>query len=288
MSKKLSEVFTELTEAANEDEALEDEEADIIDNMTIENWIDSQPLSSHFDIEKNYAESFNINLSEAKKNLEVIVKKYEVEGNDIPTLIKQLKKYRRTLKGESKIKITQSIDELIKAYSAHLDSNIDKIYWINKYKSTIQDMTCTEDNIIKLSYVTEEETRRELIDVLCKYWEAKIEKTDMPYNTEFCSLSKTMSDSKREFKRIIKKYMKSVSTKDIIKHEILKSVCENNGISSRQIHERLPKNLFNRTSPTIISKMAKTMNITNVNGAFYKLNDDIKKDIYSYTAAFID
>ena len=30
------------------------------------------------------------------------------------------------------------------------------------------------------------------------------------------------------------------------------------------------------------------MNITNVNGAFYKIHDDIKKDIYAYTAAFID
>jgi hypothetical protein len=34
--------------------------------------------------------------------------------------------------------------------------------------------------------------------------------------------------------------------------------------------------------------MAKAQNITAVNGAFYKFSDDIKKDIYSYTAAFID
>tara|TARA_R110002051_G_scaffold245994_1_gene305605 strand:- start:116 stop:685 length:570 start_codon:yes stop_codon:yes gene_type:complete len=34
--------------------------------------------------------------------------------------------------------------------------------------------------------------------------------------------------------------------------------------------------------------MAISCNVTNVNGAFYKFSDDIKKDIYAYTAAFID
>ena len=38
----------------------------------------------------------------------------------------------------------------------------------------------------------------------------------------------------------------------------------------------------------MITKMAVSQNITNVNGALYKFSDDIKKDIYAYTAAFID
>jgi len=288
MEEKLSTTFEDLKEIALEDEQLASEEQQLIDSLKIENWIDSQPLSSHFDIEKKYAQEFNINLTKAKKELNLTVKKFEVEGNDIPTVIKGLRKYRRTLKGESKLEVTESIDNLIKAYSEHLSKSIDNIYWIKKYKSVLNDMTCSEDNIIKLSYVSEESTRREIIDVLCKYWENRIDKKDMPFNSEYAKLNKSMSNSKREFKSILRKYMTGISTKDIIKHEILKAVCEDNGISSRQIHERLPKNLFNKTSPTIISKMAKTMNITNVNGAFYKLNDDIKKDIYSYTAAFID
>ena len=38
----------------------------------------------------------------------------------------------------------------------------------------------------------------------------------------------------------------------------------------------------------MIVKMAKSQNITTVNGALYKFSDDIKKDIYAYTAAFLD
>ena len=71
--------------------------------------------------------------------------------------------------------------------------------------------------------------------------------------------------------------MPSQSPKDVIKEEILKAVCEEPGISSRQIHERLPRHLFKRTTPSIISKMAKTQNITAVNGAFYKFSNEIKK-----------
>ena len=38
----------------------------------------------------------------------------------------------------------------------------------------------------------------------------------------------------------------------------------------------------------MISKMARSANVTIVDGALYKMSDDIKKDIYAYTAAFID
>ena len=59
------------------------------------------------------------------------MKKYEIEGRDIPLMIKELRIYRRTLKGEPKIAVTKSIDNLINAYSNHLDENINKIYWMN-------------------------------------------------------------------------------------------------------------------------------------------------------------
>lgn len=38
----------------------------------------------------------------------------------------------------------------------------------------------------------------------------------------------------------------------------------------------------------MISKIARSANVTIVDGALYKMSDDIKKDIYAYTAAFID
>ena len=50
----------------------------------------------------------------------------------------------------------------------------------------------------------------------------------------------------------------------------------------------MPRNLHDKSSPQIIAKLARDENITSVDGAYYKLNDDIKKDIYAYTAAFID
>ena len=97
-----------------------------------------------------------------------------------------------------------------------------------------------------------------------------------------------MTSMKREFKHSIKNMKISKSQKETIFDHILKSVTEEPGISSRQIHERLPKRLFKKTSPSMISKIAVGNDITHVDGSFYKFNDDIKKDIYAYTAAFID
>ena len=272
---------------ADEEETLVEEQKRLSDELK-RSWLSEQNTTNHFDIEKKFAVEHNISLSDAKKQLNDDFKKYEVEGKDIPSLIKELKDYRRTLKGEQKIAITKSIDNLIKGYASHLDNTIDRIYWISKYKPVVKEMVCSEEQLIKLSYIHDENTRRDAIDSLCKYWEARLDRAEIPYNSDYSSLTKEMTNSKKEFKKIIKEHMPSISPKDVIKQEILHAVCEEPGISARQIHERLPKNLFKKTSPSIISKMARTQNITTVDGAFYKFSDDIKKDIYAYTAAFID
>ena len=111
--------------------------------------------------------------------------------------------YRRTLKGKEKERLTDSIDNLIKAYSAHLDKSIDKIYWINKYKPLKKDMVCSESDLVKLGNIDDVETRRELIDKLCKYWEVKLDRKDMPLNKEYVSLSKEMTKSKKKFKSLL-------------------------------------------------------------------------------------
>jgi|TARA_R100000030_G_scaffold76132_1_gene59181 hypothetical protein len=287
VAEKDSEKFEELAEVARRKEAAEDEQRRITEDMK-RKWLSNTTLEDHTTLEKKFAEDFRLTLSDAKQELRYNLKKFEIEGNDIPKTIKELKKYRRTLKGEEKSKITNSIENLIKAYSDHLDKSMDSIYWIRKYKPVLKDMTCSEDNLIKLSYVNDETTRRELIDVLCKYWEARVEKDGMPFNSEYSKLTKTMTNSKREFKRILKKHMKTTSQKEILKQQITTIVCEESGISARQIHERLPESMFKKTTPSIIAKMAKQSNITNVEGSFYKFSDEIKKDIYAYTAAFID
>ena len=282
-SSKLQEAAVIADEAAE----LEERQKELTADMQ-QKWLHTAPITDHFSIEKKFAKEFEVSLSDAKKMLKNNLKKYQIEGNDIPQMIKQLKKHRRTLKGEQKVAITASIDGLIKAYSDHLDKSIDSIYWIAKYKPALKDMNCTEDHIIKLSTITDEDTRRNLIDSLCKYWENKLDRNDLGFSPEYAAISKQMTKDKREFKRLIKSHINPVTQKDIVSSHIIKAVSEEPGISSRQIHERLPINLFKKTTPSIISKIATTSNITHVNGAFYKFSDDIKKDIYAYTAAFID
>jgi len=259
--------------------------------QAIKSWLVGQPISNHFDIEKKYAEENKLSLTDARKTLNNQVTKYEIEGKDIPAIIKDLRMHRRTLKGEIKIDLTKAIDGLIDAYSDHLSKSIDEIYWINKYSPLVKNMTCSEDEILYLSKIDDENTRRDVVDALCKYWEAKIDINKITYGDAYAVLHKEMRNAKKEFKSIVRKqksYLKNWSEKDEIKKYIVYHVCEEPGISVRQIHDRLPSKLQKKTTSTIISKMATTQNITNLNGNLYKFSDELKKDIYSYTAAFID
>jgi len=277
----------EAAELADQEEALAEERRRITDGMK-NAWLSEQPLSSHTDIAKKFAEEHRLTLSDAQKHLSTDLKKYEIEGKDVPALIKELRDYRRTLKGQEKIAVTKSISNIITSYSDHLDKSIDKIYWLRKYKPALRDMSYNEEKIIKLSMVKDADTRRDIIDILCKYWEDKLERNGMPFNVEYARLTKGMSTHKRDFRNTLNKYMVNIGPKEILKRHIMRLVCEEQGVSSRQIYDRLPANIARKTSPAIISKMAKSENITNVNGALYKMSDDIKKDIYAYTAAFID
>ena len=289
--RELSEMYGDLAENAEEVDVETQKTKEKAKNLMILNWLGEQPLSSHFDIEKNYARENKISLSEARKALESPLVKYTIQDKSIPDIVKDLRYHRRTLKGDTKVEFTQSIDNLIDAYSDHLSKSIDKIYWVKKYKPIVQDMVCSEDNLLSLSKIDDEDTRREVIDTLCKYWEAKIDRNGLRYGYDHSVLTKEMTSAKKEFKKILKnqkKYLANWSEKDEIKKQILTYVCDDPGISVRQIHDRLPRPLQKKTSPTIISKMATSQNITNVRGQLYKFSDEIKKDIYAYTAAFID
>ena len=269
-----------------------DEQGDKIENLTNEvknaSWLHNKPIRSHEDIAKDYAEEFNIDLTNAKKALFLKPTRYEIQGHDIPSIIKQMRKYRRTLKGQKKIDFTNGIENLIKGYSDHLDECVDNIYWISKYKTSVREMTLNEDKIIKLSKIEDEGTKRKMTDVLCKHWEAKLDRQELNIGKEYSALTKTMTESKKRFKQLLKENPISATPKQEIKKAILKSVCSRPGISSRQIHESLPKKLHDRTTTSIIAKLAREENITSIDGAYYKINDDIKKNIWAYTAAFID
>lgn len=282
-----AEAYRQLADKEDDIEEVKEEITRIKDSIGKE-WLETQPIRSHDDIAKDYANYANINLTDAKKTLFEYPKKYEIEGKDIPALIKGMRKYRRTLKGDTKVAFTKSIDNLIDDYADYLNKCIDSIYWVKKYKIPLRQMNYDENKLIKLNAITSEERKREVVDVLCKYWEADIERKGLMFGKEYAVLTKEMKLLKKQFTQLIKETPISASPKDTIKKAILDTVCNNPGISSREIHDSLPRNLYNRSSPQIIAKLAAEQNITNVDGMHYKINDDIKKNIWAYTAAFID
>jgi hypothetical protein len=259
-----------------------------LDNIKASEWLESNPLRSDDELAKLFANTRQINLTQANEMLFNYPETYMIKGYDVPSIVKEMRLFRRTLKGETKVNFTNAIDNLIDGYSDHLNKCIDSIHWIKKYKRPLKDMVCNEKQLKKLNSIKNEETRREVVDCLCKHWEARLETKDLSFGKEYASLSKQMANEKRKFKKILKETPIRATPKDEIRKAILKSVCSNPGVSSRQIHETLPKKLKDRSSPQIISKLAKDQNITNVDGAYYKINDEIKKNIWAYTAAFID
>jgi len=287
MVSEKGQAYRQLADKEDDIEEVKEEITRIKESIGKE-WLETQPIRSHDEIAKDYANHANINLTDAKKTLFEYPKKYEIEGKDIPALIKGMRKYRRTLKGDTKIAFTKSIDNLIDDYSDYLNKCIDSIYWVKKYKIPLRQMNYDENKLIKLNAITSEERKREVVDVLCKYWEADIERKGLMFGKEYAVLTKEMKLLKKQFTQLLKETPISASPKDTIKKAILDTVCDNPGISSREIHDSLPRNLYNRSSPQIIAKLAAEQNITNVDGMHYKINDDIKKNIWAYTAAFID
>ena len=67
----------------------------------------------------------------------------------------------------------------------------------------------------------------------------------MSLGPEYAQYSKQMSLSKKEFKNIYKNY-NTKTVKDVLNDTITKMVCESPGISSREIHDRLPDNLMRK------------------------------------------
>ena len=97
--------FRALGDKSDEIEIIEGEMEDITGKTAA--WLDEQPIMSHFDISKNYAKEFKTNLTEARKALFTNLKKYEIQGHDMPSVIKQMKLHRRSLKGDTKVKFTK-------------------------------------------------------------------------------------------------------------------------------------------------------------------------------------
>lgn len=248
-------------------------------------------IQSEHEIVKRICKEYNINASQAKRNIEVFPPKYQMYEQDIPAVIKTLRKERRSLKGQYRDSMTKSIDSLIEGYSEHIDKCIDSLYWLHPYKTTLRKMTFKESDLRKLHSVKEAEGRRNIVDSLCKYWEADLDKREVNYGRVYASLDKDMRIAKSEFRKNLKQIPDVVLRKNIkekTQEFILKQVCDNQGISARQIHDKMPSQLYDRNSWNTISKISKGLDIVSLEGKYYKLNGEIKKNIWAYTAAFID
>jgi len=152
-------------------------------------------------------------------------------------------------------------------------------------------MRYNEKDLSKLHKMKSSELRRETIDALCKYWEAELNQKDMAYGQEYSDLHKEMKQAKKDFRNVIAKITNQSITKSKRQRQeefILKTVCENPGITAKAIHDRMPNPMFKRTNANVISKSIKKLDITSCDGAYYKIPSMIKKNIWAYTAAFID
>jgi len=291
-SNAIQEKTNQIIEEIEPDEqAIEDAIREAGYDDVIENWLNNQPVADEYDTIKLMASEFKTNLTETKKMFDNFPREYIVGEKDIPSVVKSLRKYRRTLKGEEKIKLTNGIETLIKAYSSHLDDCIKSIYWLSKYESPLRKMNYTEQDLKKIHSIKDYTRRTELVDILCKYWEADLDIKDVSYSTDYAKLSKKMSDAKKDYRKFIKGVSHQSVRKNIsdqLQEFIIENVCSSPGISARELHDKMPTKLYKRSSPQIISKAIDKNDITNINGSYYKLNNDIKKDLYAYTASFID
>ena len=269
---------------------LKDREEELSEELNTQKWVQNLPIMSDYEVAMSVSKKFNINVTEAKSQLDAFPKQYTVNNKTIPEIVKELKKHRRTLKGEEKINFTKGIDNLIVQYGNHLSNCIKSIYWLSPYETPLRQMRYTENDLKKLHSIKDVKTRREVIDSLCKFWEADLHRGHN-YDSDYSSLTKTMTNAKKEFRKVITN-IPSQSVKNNISKQlddvILKQVCDNPSISSRLLYDKLPSKLHRRASPQIIAKRAQKLGITNIEGELYKLPDAIIKDLHAYTAAFID
>ncbi len=79
---------------------------------TIQNWVSTMPIMDDYEVAMSVSKKYNMNVTEAKSQLDIFPKEYRINEKTIPTVVKELKKHRRTLKGEEKVTFTKAIENL--------------------------------------------------------------------------------------------------------------------------------------------------------------------------------
>tara|TARA_R100001163_G_C5065950_1_gene204097 strand:- start:2521 stop:4095 length:1575 start_codon:yes stop_codon:yes gene_type:complete len=288
--RQAAEQMERLAELDEEEEETKDSIETELD-IEIKFVLNGSHVMSEYDEINKISTTYNLNATEAKKHIPIFPDTYVIQDKSIPDLIKKMRMSRRKLKGEQRIKMSKAIDTMIDAYTDHLNKCIKSITWISEYTTPLKKMRYNEKDLHKLYKMKTIDERREVIDSLCKYWEAELEQNNMAYSKEYSELSKEMKLAKREFRESLSKITQQSLTKSKKERQedfILKTVCENPGISAQVIHERMPTSLAKISSANSISKMVKKLDISSVGGNYYKVPSMIKKNIWAYTAAFID
>ena len=288
--RQAAQQMNRLADLDEEEEEMKDSIEQELD-IEIKSFFSNSHIMSEYDEINKISTTYNLNATDAKKYIPVFPDTYVIQDKSIPELIKKMRMSRRKLKGEQRDKMSKAIDTMIDAYTDHLNKCIGSITWLSEYTAPLRKMRYNEKDLHKLYKMKTIDERREVVDSLCKYWEAELEQNGMAYSKEYSELSKEMKLAKKQFREALSKITQQSLTKSKKERQedfILKTVCENPGISAQVIHERMPTSLAKISSANSISKMVKKLDISSVGGKYYKVPSMIKKNIWAYTAAFID
>lgn len=276
-------------------EELDQEEKEIIaqveGDLKLASFFGFTHVMSEVEQIQKLSNELSLNATDARKKIDFFPKEYIVQDQTVPDLVRKMRKSRRKLKGEQRIRMSKAIDTMIDAYADHINKCIDSITWLTPYKPALLKMRFNEKDLHKLYKMKDADIRRETVDAICKYWEADLAKREMAFCKEYGQLQKTMTGAKKEFRGAISKITNQSITKskrERIEEFVLKTVCENQGVGAKRIHDLMPNNLYKASSPNSIAKMINKLDIASLDGAYYKMPSTLKKNIWAYTAAFID
>lgn len=276
-------------------EELDQEEKEIIaqveGDLKLASFFSFTHVMSEVEQIQKLSNELSLNATDARKKIDFFPKEYIVQDQTVPDLVRKMRKSRRKLKGEQRIRMSKAIDTMIDAYADHINKCIDSITWLTPYKPALLKMRFNEKDLHKLYKMKDADIRRETVDAICKYWEADLAKREMAFCKEYGQLQKTMTGAKKEFRGAISKITNQSITKskrERIEEFVLKTVCENQGVGAKRIHDLMPNSLYKASSPNSIAKMINKLDIASLDGAYYKMPSTLKKNIWAYTAAFID
>ena len=265
-------------------------EKEILEGTKLASWLSYQ-CHDETEVIKDISSNLSINFTEAREHISKMPTEPLIEEKTIPEVVKELRVIRRTLKGETREKMSSTINHLIKAYTEHLDESLNSIYWLRPFKKSVKMLTPNTSMLKKLYHIKDGETRQTIIDNLVKMWEADITKSGLDYGEEYTNEVKKFKTSKKLIKQILKDISHQSIRKPrqkVLEDMLVKTICNNPGITSNTIHSLLPSSYHRSTTPQTISKMLKKIDAINVDGEYFIFSDEIKKDLFSYVAGFID